>query len=121
MILAVSRGTVLAQEYNEVAKLTASDAAATDNFGISVSISGDTIVVGAPADDCVAGNSCGSVYVFVMPGGGWSDMTQNAKLTTSDLAAFDNLGYSVSISGDTIVVGHEFEGSAYVPLKPGGG
>ena len=56
---------------NEDAKLTASDAAAFDLFGAAVSISGDTIVVGAGFDGCPAGPGCGSAYVFEKPAGGW--------------------------------------------------
>ncbi len=47
-------------------KLTASDAAAGDQFGVSVSVSGDTAVVGAYEDDD-AGDSSGSAYVFECP------------------------------------------------------
>ena len=109
------------------AKLTAGDGAADDRFGYSVAISGDTIVVGAPWDDDNGTNS-GSAYVFVKPGSGWADMTQTAKLTAADGAADDSLGYSVAISGDTIVVGAAWDddngidsGSAYVFVQPGGG
>ena len=47
----------------------------------------------------------GAAYVFTEPGSGWADMTQTAKLTASDGAGGGYLGYSVSISGDTVVVG----------------
>jgi len=108
----------------QTAKLTASDAAANDRFGESVSISGDTIIVGAVQDDD-GGSESGSAYVFVKPGGGWADSTQTAKLTASDAAAGDSFGQSVSISGDTAIVGAfgvgPFTGSAYVFVKPGGG
>jgi hypothetical protein len=66
--------------------------------------------------------------VFVKPPGGWADMTETAKLTASDGAAFDLFGWSVAISGDTVVVGAIFgdgvnsaQGSAYVFVKPPGG
>ncbi len=111
----------------QTAKLTASDAAASDNFGFSVSISGDTVIVGARLDDDVPSDS-GSAYVFVKPAGGWIDSTQTAKLTASDAAAGDLFGQSVSISGDTAIVGSVFDddvpsdsGSAYVFVKPAGG
>ncbi len=111
------------------AKLTASDAAVSDVFGVSVSISGDTIVVGAPADDCAAGLSCGAAYIFVKPVGGWSDMTQTAKLIASDASALDVFGQTVSISGDRVVVASYLDdcvagsdcGSVYVFTRPGGG
>ena len=114
-------------DMTETAKLTASDGAAGDNFGDSVSVSGDTIVVGAESDDD-NGHHSGSAYVFVMPNGGWADMTETAKLTASDGAANDNFGESVSVSGDTIVAGAygdddngSLSGSAYVFVRPSGG
>lgn len=101
----------------EIAKLTALDAAASDFLGNSVSVSGDTLVVGAYRDDGVGSNS-GSANVFRYDGTSW---VEEAKLTASDAAANDEFGYSVSVSGDTIVVGaHGNEtdglslGSAYV-------
>ena len=89
-------------------KLTASDGAAYDNFGISVAVDGTTgtVVVGAPGDDVVATDS-GSAYVFVKPvDGGWvTTSTPTAKLTPSDGAGFDYFGHSVAVSGDTVLVG----------------
>ena len=51
--------------WSQQKKLEASDAAAEDNFGISVAISGETVVVGAYADTGAAGFAQGSAYVFV--------------------------------------------------------
>ncbi len=117
----------VAGTWTQVAKLTASDAAAGDHFGESVSISDDTAIVGAHFDDDVP-NDSGSAYVFVKPGGGWADANEDAKLTASDATAGDAFGISVSISGDTAIVGAHFDddvpndsGSAYVFVKPGGG
>jgi len=105
--------------YVEVAKLTASDAAAYDRFGISVAIDGATIVVGAFTDDD-AGSNSGSTYVFRTTDGG-ATYGQVAKLTASDAAVDDYFGYSVAIDGATIVVGAIWDddagsnsGSAYV-------
>lgn len=77
-------------------KLLASDGAEDDEFGRSVAIDGDTVVVGAPGD------YAGSVYVFRRSGTVWNE-TQ--KLTPSDGADGDNFGLSVGIDGDWIVVG----------------
>jgi len=105
----------------EEAKLLASDSQWQASLGYSVSISGNTIVAGAINDDNSATDS-GSAYVFEMPAGGWSGILfEDAKLLASDGAEDDNLGRSVSISGDTIVVGapyHDSYGSAYVYRKP---
>ncbi len=87
--------------WDQVGKLTASDAAADDWFGYSVSISGDVAVVGANQDDDMGANS-GSVYVFNNNSGIWS---QVAKLTASNGQANDNLGCSVAIEGDYIIAG----------------
>ncbi len=110
---------------NETAKLTASDGGAFDQFGNAVAISGDTVVVGAPFDNIGAITDQGSAYVFVKPGGGWATGTETAKLTASDGGAFDQFGFAVAISGDTVVVGARADdsdqGSAYVFVKPGGG
>ena len=76
---------------------------ATDLFGYSVAVSGSTIAVGAPGVPESSSTSVGEVYVF-SPNqqGNWA---QTAELTASDPAAYEELGYSVAISGNTIVAG----------------
>ena len=108
----------------QVAKLTAGDGTADDYFGCCVSISGDTAIVGAYGDDD-RGSDSGSAYIFEDTGSGW---TQVAKLTAGDGAASDYFGYSVSISGDTAIVGAYCDddrgsdsGSAYVFQDTGSG
>ena len=86
----------------EQRKLTASDATAGDQFGYSVSVSGDTAVVGAYGDECAAGFRCGSAYVFRFDGTDW---VEEQKLTASDAGAGDHFGISVAVNGDTTVVG----------------
>jgi len=102
---------------NEDFKLLASDGATEDYFGNSVSISGDTALIGARADDD-NGYASGSVYVFRFADNQW---TQEAKLLASDGEAGDSFGSSVFISGDTVVIGSPDDddngsdsGSAYV-------
>ncbi|MCZ6734625.1 MAG: FG-GAP repeat protein, partial [Planctomycetota bacterium] len=114
-------------DMSQTAKLTASDGAASDFFGASVSISGEVAVIGAAQGDGNVADS-GSAYVFMEPVGGWVNMTQTAKLTASDGAASDFLGASASISGDVLVIGARNDddngfnsGSAYVFEKPLGG
>jgi hypothetical protein len=101
----------------EQQKLTAADAAVGDNFGFSVSISGDALVAGARLDDDRGLNS-GSAYVFWFDGAAW---IEEAKLTASDAFGGDNFGFSVSIDGDAMIIGslHDDEagwssGSAYI-------
>jgi hypothetical protein len=118
----VRRGTTWSRRQ----KLIASDGAADDNFGYSVAISGDTIVVGAPYDDSFAKPNRGSVYVFTPSNGYWNPQQ---KLIASDGAAGDHFGYSIAISGDKFVVGahrddigtNSDQGSAYVFVRIGAG
>jgi hypothetical protein len=86
------------------ATLTASDGAVSDLFGSSVSLSGDTLAVGVLSDAVGTNTFQGSVRVFVRSGTSWS---AQATLTASDGAAGDQLGGSVSLSGDTLAVGVE--------------
>ena len=83
------------------AKLTASDAAAIDQFGSAVSLDDDTVIIGARGNSD-AGSQSGSAYIFTRIGTIW---TEQAKLTASDASASDRFGGSVSIDGDTIIVG----------------
>jgi hypothetical protein len=107
----------------QVQKLTASDGAASDYFGRSVSISGDYAVVGADNDDDNGSNS-GSAYIFKRNGD--DSWAQVQKLTASDGAASDSFGRSVSLSGDYAVVGATGDddnglasGSAYIFKRNG--
>ena len=84
-------------------------------FGVSVAISGDVIVVGAPVGD---NTSPGAAYIFHWDGLAWSE---TAKLSAEDGALDDMFGLSVAIDGETVVVGAdgnddfgESSGSAYV-------
>ena len=112
----------------QVARLTASDGAAWSQFGPTVAIDGNTIVVGASD----VNNAQGAAYVFVEPPGGWANMNENAKLIASDGVTFDLFGYFVGVSGNTVVVGAAYNpynsitstagpGAAYVYVEPSGG
>jgi hypothetical protein len=90
----------------QTAELTASDGSAGDALGYSVAITGSTIVAGAPQHSVAANSQQGGVYLFAAAAaGGWRNATQAAELAASDGAAGDALGYSVAISGSTIVAG----------------
>ncbi len=93
--------------WTQAAKLTASDGAAGDEFGVAVAINGDNAIVGAPGDDD-RGNFSGSAYVFERVGGAW---TQTAKLTADDGAAGDQFGWSLAIDGDSAIIGAWADGS----------
>ena len=103
----VRSGTAWSQQ----AELTASDGFSFGRFGISVAISGPTVVVGAGTKN----TETGAAYVFVRSGAAWH---QRAELTAADAQRFDNFGVSVAISGPTVVVGangkNSQTGAAYV-------
>jgi hypothetical protein len=97
--------------WSQQAELTASDAAAGDYFGWSVSIFGSTAVLGSPQK---GPQHAGAAYVFVNSGGIWSQLT---KVTPSDTSAKDHFGWSVSLYRSTAVIGapgHGSNGTAYV-------
>src|SRR5262249_21633025 len=83
----------------QLAELTPSVRGANDWFGFSIAASGDTVVVGAFDANI---EQFGTVYVYVKPARGWTNMTQVATLTSSDSG--QGFGTSVAISGDTIGV-----------------
>jgi hypothetical protein len=111
------------QSIAQQGELTGSDTQQYSYLGNSVSVSGDTVVVGAPGVAEGNGNFVpGAAYVYIKPTSGWQNMTQVAKLTTDDGGSEpgNNFGQYVAISGDTIVVGSNFQ-EAYVFVKPPGG
>ena len=110
--------------WTQEAKLTASNGAANDFFGISVAISGNYALIGAYGDDIGANADQGSAYIFAITGTDW---IQQAKLTANDGAANDYFGISVAISGDYALVGafnddigvNTDQGSAYPFARTG--
>ena len=100
----------------EMQKLTASDGAAGDQFSDSISISGSTLVVGAPVKDIGGIRAKGAAYVFERQGATW---VETQKLTASDGSVFAFFGKSVAVSGSTIVAGAVNKG-AYVFNRQGG-
>jgi hypothetical protein len=113
----------------QIAKMVAADGAASDRFGFSVAIDGDTMVIGARWDDDKGSNS-GSAYVYTRDAAGslTAGWTQRAKLVAEDGAANDLFGRSVAISGDTVAVGAYYDddkgsasGSAYVYTRDAAG
>jgi uncharacterized repeat protein (TIGR01451 family) len=101
-----------------------SDAAANDEFGISVAVSGDTAIIGAYNKTIGSNSNQGAAYVFTRSGTTWS---QQQELTASDGAANDEFGNSVAVSGDTAVIGastktvgsNGWQGAAYVFTRSG--
>jgi hypothetical protein len=115
----------------QLAELTPTTRANQDWFGVSTAVSGNTVVVGAFDANI---EQTGAAYVFAKPSSGWGNMTQTATLTPSDGGAA--FGYSVAISGNTIIVGAGYPsnfkhqgshpatqgpGAAYIFVKPASG
>lgn len=94
-----------AQAWNEVTKITGSEALTGENFGASVSIDGDYAIVGVPGSDL---SFMGSAYVYEKVGDDWVEVQE---LIASDGNPGDNFGYSVSIHGDYAVVGASWSNS----------
>jgi hypothetical protein len=112
--------TYLAEDATQP-KLYASDAAASDGFGSSVSLYGDTALIGAFGDNENGKTDPGSVYVFTRSSADGT-FTQQSKLYASDAASSDNFGRSVSLYGNTALIGAPYDddnnlstsGSVYV-------
>lgn len=115
-----ARYPIVVDPIMQLAKLTPSDGVKLGFFGASVAISGDTVAVGMASTSLP-----GTIYVFVKPATGWANMTETAQLTASDGTVNDYLGYSLAISGNTIVAGspnaNTYLGEAYVYVKPASG
>lgn len=86
--------------WTEEQKLTADDAANSDQLGRSVALDGDTAVVGAPFEG--GGEDRGAAYVFTRNGGAW---TQEELLAADDGADGDWFGFSVALDGDVALAG----------------
>ncbi len=107
-------------------RLTAPDGAIHDNFGYSVSVSGDYAIVGAPYKKIGDNDNQGKVYIFHRDKTSWN---LQAAITASDGEAGDWFGISVSIDGDYAVVGAElknvqgnhYQGKAYIYHRSGTG
>ena len=124
-----AKGPITIDPFIQQAELTASDGAADNKLGNLIAVSGNTVVVGA--DSATVGGNIyrGAAYVFVEPSSGWANMTQMAKLTASDGTVSADFGWSVAISGNTVVVGepqiitgtYAGPGAAYVFVEPAAG
>jgi len=107
-----------ATSWAQQAKLTASDGADADHFGISVGIAGDYAIIGADGNDD-KGDYSGSVYIFKRDGTSWSLQT---KLKASAGERSDDFGFSVAIDGDYAIIGSPLDdignnfsqGAAYI-------
>lgn len=116
----------LSGHFSQKQKLQPNQPVGSTGFANAVAVSGDTMIVGASGYDAAptTGINIGAAYVFVRNSSGvW---TQQAQLNAADGAAGDEFGYSVAISGETIVVGSwrsnaptSNSGAAYVFTRTG--
>ncbi len=97
-----------AQPTQEIQKILANDGADYDNYGYSVSISGDYAVIGAYEDDD-NGSRSGSAYVYYNNAGNWE---LKNKFTGS--SANNHFGYSVNILGNYFIIGEPGNDRAYI-------
>ena len=111
----------------QISELTALGSAADDRFGLSVAISDDVVIVGAPFHNNDGNSDQGKAYIYVKPETGWPPtMTQTTTLISNDGNAEDQMGMSVDIWGDVVIVGapnHDLvdsldHGKVYVFQKP---
>jgi hypothetical protein len=114
--------------WQERTKLGASDGAEFDNFGVSVALSGDRVVIGADFATVNGNTLQGAAYTFTGSGSTW---TQEAKLVAADGAESDDFGRDVAIDGGTVIAGaaladldpddpdpNQNQGAAYVFTLP---
>lgn len=92
-------------------KLVASTPAVNDQFGYSVSVSGNTAAVGAPKADRSGFTDTGAVYVFVRAGTTW---TEQQEIIADDATGFDEFGHAIALESDTLAVGAQY---ASIPGK----
>ncbi|WP_438000312.1 thrombospondin type 3 repeat-containing protein [Sorangium sp. So ce185] len=97
-------------------KLSPHDASGDDRFGVSVAISGDTVLIGAERNDS-RGSETGAAYVFVRSGAAWS---LQAKLHPAGVVHDAAFGHSVAISGDLALVGSPNHSLVHVFARDGG-
>jgi trimeric autotransporter adhesin len=105
--------------WTQEAYLKASNSGAMDDFGSSLALSGDTLVVGAKGEDNSAtgvngrqndddADGSGAAYVFIRKDANWA---QEAYLKASNTGKGDNFGWDVAVSGDRVIIGAPDESS----------
>ena len=87
--------------WSHTATLTASVLQEGEHFGVAVSVSGDTIVVGADDYDEEGRENAGAIYTFVRDAEGW---TPQGRTTPPDAADGDNFGAALELDGSVLAV-----------------
>ncbi|MCW0217518.1 MAG: FG-GAP repeat protein [Prosthecobacter sp.] len=111
--------------WSQDAYVKASNAGEADEFGFSVTTSGDIVAVGAPGEDGSgtginpannnSANEAGAVYVFAKSSGTWS---QQAYIKAGNATDTDAFGYSVGLSGETLIAGAPYESGSGTGVNP---
>ena len=93
--------------WSEEAIIEMADPAPSGQFGYSIALDGDTLVVGAPVGPSVysIGPHTGAAYVYVRSGGAWTKLTKLTASEATERSKPDSFGVAVAIEGDTICVG----------------
>ena len=110
-VLELQAGTLV-----QVGQLRPASGEASEQFGSSVAIDGDTALVGAPLHDGVAGANAGAAFIFTETAGTW---TERATLLASDALPGDEFGISVDLVGDLAVVGAHRDDHGAAPVDAG--
>ncbi len=92
-------------KWEQQAKLTADDPGKSSQFGSCISLTFNTVVVGAPLHDTERGKDAGAAYIFARNGDRW---TQQARLTSKDSKAADRFGTGVATTGKSAIIGAPF-------------
>lgn len=101
---------------NQTSIIQSSGSEGKGQFGFSVDVYGDYMVVGAPVEDPGGTSDGGAAYIYKYDGTGWNQQT---RLVPGDLTGNDRFGYSVGISGDYVIVGAAVQGAVYVYKRSG--
>lgn len=96
-----------ASVWSQQVKLTASDGAAYDHFGVAVAVTNNLIAVGAKDDDIISTTNTGSVYLFTPTGVGGAWMEVDKLVAGTDSAMNLQFGSAVSVATDTVAIGSQ--------------
>ncbi len=109
------------KEWKRIREITAPGGAGS-RFGYSLSLYGDTLVVGAPGDDA-CGEDCGAVYIYGKPAGGWEELKKSLRLLPPEPVEGGEFGKAVALWRGLLVTGSPNKniqggyGSVYLYIK----
>lgn len=116
----------------ETTKLLGTGVTAGDEFGTAVSISGDTVAVGAPVHSASASSHGGAVFLYQKPASGWAaapTLSETAEISETNGVDGSYFGEGTDIAGGLLMVGatnetvgaHSRQGAVYPVFRPLGG